>query len=116
MKRYIDDYILMLEDKIKNKDFDKNLQDDVLIKINFFNKERIIHLIITLFYALFAILFVCHIKESIMYLIFAVFMMCFLIPYIIYYFKLEARVQYLYKLYFQTKNSDWVLNFLTALY
>lgn len=39
MKRYIDDYILMLEDKIKNKDFDKNLQDDVLIKINFFNKE-----------------------------------------------------------------------------
>ena len=106
MKRYIDDYILMLEDKIKNKDFDKNLQDDVLIKINFFNKERIIHLIITLFYALFTILFVCHIKESIMYLIFAVFMMCFLIPYIIYYFKLEARVQYLYKLYFQTKNSD----------
>ncbi len=106
MKKYIDDYILMLEEKIKNKDVDQKLWDDVLIKIDFFNKERIIHLLITLFYALFAILFACHIKESIMYLIFALFMMCFLIPYIIYYFKLEARVQYLYKLYDQTKNSD----------
>ena len=106
MKKYIDDYILMLEEKIKNKDVDQKLWDDVLIKIDFFNKERIIHLLITLFYALFAILFACHIKESIMYLIFALFMMCFLISYIIYYFKLEARVQYLYKLYDQTKNSD----------
>ena len=106
LKKYIDDYILMLEEKTKKKDINQNLYEDVLIKINFFNKERIIHLFITLFYALFAILFVCHIKESIMYLIFAVFMMCFLIPYIIYYFKLEARVQYLYKLYDQIKNSD----------
>ena len=106
MKKYIDDYILMLEEKIKNKDVDQKLWDDVLIKIDFFNKERIIHLLITLFYALFAILFACHIKESIMYLIFALFMMCFLIPYIIYYFKLEARVQYLYKIYDKLKNSD----------
>ena len=44
--------------------------------------------IYTLFYALFAILFVCHIKESIMYLIFAIFMMCFLIPYIIIIYKM----------------------------
>ena len=106
MKKYIDDYILMLEEKIKKQNFDQELKDDVLIKIKFFNQERIIHLLITLFYALFAILFACHIKESIMYLLFAIFMMCFLIPYIIYYFKLEARVQYLYKLYDKIKNSD----------
>ena len=106
MKKYIDDYILMLEEKIKKQNFDQELKDDVLIKINFFNQERIIHLFITLFYALFAILFACHIKESIMYLLFAIFMMCFLIPYIIYYFKLEARVQYLYKLYDKIKNSE----------
>lgn len=106
MKKYIDDYILMLEEKIKRKEVDLKLQEDVFIKIDFFNKERMIHLFITLFYALFAVLFACHIKESIIYLIFALFMMCFLIPYIIYYFKLEARVQYLYKLFDQIKNSD----------
>ena len=106
LKKYIDDYILMLEEKIKEKRKDDKLQEDVLIKIDFFNKERIIHLLITLFYAVFTILFVCHIKDSIIYLIFAFFMICFLIPYIIYYFKLEARVQYLYKLYDKIKNSD----------
>lgn len=106
MKKYIDDYILILEEKVKEKSADEELQKDVLIKIDFFNKERIIHLLITLFYAVFAILFVCHIKDSVMYLIFALFMICFLIPYIIYYFKLEARVQYLYKLYDKIKNSD----------
>lgn len=106
MKKYIDDYIYELETKIKDKKIDSSLKDDVLIKIDFFNKERIIHLLITLFYAVFTILFVCHIRESVIYLIFALFMVCFLIPYIIYYFKLEARIQYLYKLYDQIKNSD----------
>ncbi len=106
MKKYIDDYILMVEEKIKEKSVDQKLEEDMLIKIEFFNKERIIHLLITLFYAVFTILFVCHIRDSVMYLIFALFMVCFLIPYIIYYFKLESRVQYLYKLYDKIKNSD----------
>ena len=103
MKDYIDQYILELEKKLDRKELDKTLLDEVLIKIDFFNKERIIHLLITLFYALFAILFICHIKESIIYLIFAFFMICFLIPYIIHYFRLEARGQYLYKLYDKIK-------------
>ena len=106
LKKYIDDYIFMLEEKIKNNQKSDVLQNDILIKINFFNKERLIHLLITLFYALFTVLFICHIKDSLLYFIFALFMICFLIPYIIYYFKLEARVQYLYKLYDQIKNSD----------
>ena len=106
MKKYIDDYIYELEAKIKDKKIDSTLKDEVLIKISFFNKERIIHLLITLFYAVFTILFVCHIRESVIYLIFTLFMVCFLVPYIIYYFKLEARIQYLYKLYDKIKNSD----------
>lgn len=107
MKEYIDEYIKYLEEKIKNKQFDNELQEDLLIKIEFFNKERIIHLIITLFYALFTVLFICNIRYSVMYLIFALFMICFLLPYIIHYFRLEARVQYLYKLYDKIrKNSD----------
>lgn len=106
MKKYIDDYINELEERIKMQNTNNKLKEDVFIKINFFNKERLIHLLITLFYALFTILFVCHIKDSIIYFIFFLFMICFLIPYIIYYFKLEARVQYLYKLYDKIKNSD----------
>ncbi len=104
MKEYIDFYIREVEEKIKNKE--NNLEKEMLIKIDFFNKERLIHLIITLFYASFTVIFICHIKDSVIYFIFALFMICFLIPYIIYYFKLEARIKYLYKLYDQNKNGD----------
>ena len=106
MKQYIDLYIEDLEKKIKMKKVEQEVIEKLLIKIEFFNKERIIHLIITLFYALFTVIFICHIRVSILYLIFALFTICFLIPYIIYYFKLEARVQYLYKIYDKLKNSD----------
>lgn len=106
MRQYIDDYIQSLENKLKMKSVKPEVIDELLIKIEFFNKERIIHLIITLFYALFTVIFICHIRVSMLYLIFALFTICFLIPYIIYYFKLEARVQYLYKIYDKLKNSD----------
>ena len=106
MKKYMDNYIIDLEQKIEKKEVNQEVLEELLIKIEFFQKERIIHLMITLFYALFTVIFVCHIKDSIMYFIFALFMMCFLIPYIIHYFRLETRVQYLYKIYDKIKNSD----------
>ena len=106
MKKYMDNYIIDLEQKIEKKEVNQEVLEELLIKLEFFQKERIIHLMITLFYALFTVIFVCHIKDSIMYFIFALFMMCFLIPYIIHYFRLEARVQYLYQIYDKIKNSD----------
>lgn len=106
MNKYIDNYIKYVENIIDNKKATNDIIDDLVKKIDFFNKERIIHLIITLFYALFTVIFICHIRISVLYLICALFMICFLIPYIVYYFKLEAKVQYLYKLYDKIKNSD----------
>lgn len=106
MNKYIDNYIKYVENIIDNKKATNDIINDLVKKIDFFNKERIIHLIITLFYALFTVIFICHIRISVLYLICALFMICFLIPYIVYYFKLEAKVQYLYKLYDKIKNSD----------
>ena len=103
MKKYIDETIKNIEKRVDDKDIDKAFREDVLIKIDFFNKERIIHLIITLFYALFIVIFLCSASKSVIYLIFGLMLVCFLIPYIIYYFKLEARVQYLYRLYDKIK-------------
>ena len=73
MKQYIDLYIEDLEKKIKMKKVEQEVIEELLIKIEFFNKERIIHLIITLFYALFTVIFICHIRVSILYLIFVFF-------------------------------------------
>lgn len=67
MKRYIDCYINLLEARIKYKKIDSSLKDDVLIKINFFNKERIIHLIITLFY-LYLLFYLYVILENLLFI------------------------------------------------
>lgn len=103
MKNYLYDYIAFVEDQIKeNKRKDlKKVQEDLLIKISFFQHERIIHLVITLFYALIFLIFMALISLSYLFFIPTFILMIFLIFYIIHYFRLENGVQYLYKLYDQ---------------
>ena len=56
MKKYIMDYLEYVE---KNKEkADKKFIEEHLIKINFFQHERLIHLLVTLFYTLFFIIFI----------------------------------------------------------
>ena len=59
MKKYLFDYIKEIDNLLNDKE--KISNDDIqkhLIKIQFFQHERLIHLLVTLFYALFTILFV----------------------------------------------------------
>ena len=94
MKKYLYSYIKYVED---NK---KKINDcDMIIKINFFQHERLIHLIITLFYCLMFLIFLVLITLSYVFIIPAALLMIFLICYIIHYFLLENGIQYLYKLY-----------------
>ena len=100
MKKYIEDFIKEIETKIENKD--KFKEQDIIIlkdKIAYFQHERLIHLLVTLFYAIFLIAFIF---LSILFPLF--FIPClaniiFLIFYVKHYFFLENSVQYLYKLY-----------------
>jgi hypothetical protein len=70
-----------------------------LIKINFFQHERIIHLYVTLFYGLLFIVFLG--LGFVHYMFFPVFIivLVFLAFYVVHYFRLENGVQYLYKQY-----------------
>ena len=52
MKKYLDDYIKELENKKNKIDI-----EELKTKISFFQHERLIHLIVTLFFSLFAIIF-----------------------------------------------------------
>lgn len=92
MLKYINDFIKKVEEG-------NVIKEEILIKINFFQHERFIHLIITLFYALITLIFLALISISYIFIIPTVPLFIFLICYIIHYFKLENRVQYLYKLY-----------------
>ena len=102
MKRYLYDYIKYVEANKKKVDI-----SDMVVKINFFQHERLIHLLITLFYCLMFLIFLVLISLSYVFIIPAALLMIFLICYIIHYFLLENGVQYLYKLYDEVaKNSS----------
>lgn len=96
MRKYILEYLKFLEDK------DNFTKQDVLIlkdKINYFNHERLIHLLVTLFFGIFTLFFL--VLGMISYIFLIAFAMCliFLIFYIRHYFFLESAVHYLYKAY-----------------
>ena len=102
MKKYLYDYIKYVEANKKKVDI-----SDMVVKINFFQHERLIHLLITLFYCLMFLIFLVLISLSYVFIIPAALLMIFLICYIIHYFLLENGVQYLYKLYDEVaKNSS----------
>ena len=101
MKNYIQSYIKYVDDILdNNKRVNyKKLKEEHLIKISFFQHERIVHLLVTLFYALFSILFIFLSIKFIIFLFISVLLLIFLIFYVVYYFWLENNVQYLYRQY-----------------
>lgn len=101
MKKYLYDYIKNIDLILKeNKKVDyKKLKEEHLIKIKFFQHERLIHLIVTLFYALFTFIVFSFIKIFLPFIFIALILLIFLIFYVVLYFRLENGVQYLYKQY-----------------
>lgn len=103
MKNYLFDYIKEIDKLIDNKKINKDIIDNHLIKIQFFQHERLIHLLVTIFYALIYLIFMALGFVHYLFFIIAAILLVFLICYIIHYFKLENGVQYLYKQYDKMK-------------
>ena len=100
MRKYIENYIKELEDKINKKH--KFSEKEIIIlkdKINYFNHERLIHLLVTLFYVIFTFIFLGLGLLSSLFLIPFFIGIIFLVFYIRHYFFLENAVQYIYTLY-----------------
>ncbi len=96
MRMYMNEYIKTIE---KKDNFSKDEVEELVLKIKFFQHERLIHLIVTFFFALFAIIFLALGMISYVFLIPFVLLIIFVILYIFHYFYLENSVQYMYKLY-----------------
>ena len=97
MKKYLKEYVAEM-DKILESDVDNITEviDKHLIKINFFHHERLIHLLVTLAYAIMAIISFIASTTTPMFVFVGVILVLFLIPYVLHYFFLENNVQYLY--------------------
>ena len=96
----MDNYIKEIEEKIKNEDtFKEKDKENFKNKILYFQHERLIHLLVTLFYALFLIGFIFLSMSYIFFIIPCFGILIFLFFYVRHYFYLENMVQYMYTLY-----------------
>ncbi len=109
LKKYFGEYIASVIAALENECTDFHaLKAEMLIKIAFMQHERLIHLLVTILFAL--LMFLCligfFISENIGILAAAVLMLALLIPYIAHYYFLENGVQKLYSLYDKACEKD----------
>ena len=107
MKKKLSVYIQELEEEIKEKKIESN-PEDVLEWIQFYQHERLIHLIVTFFVGIGCILFLLGTLafETISLLLLFLLTLCLFIPYIFYYYYLENNLQKLYDIYFEIKKAN----------
>ena len=103
MKDYMKEHISNIDNIIKEKN-KKNIDSVIsehLLKIQFFQHERLIHFLVTMLFALmFLITFLYSLSNiSLGLLLLDGLFMALLIPYIFHYYYLENSVQYMYKQY-----------------
>lgn len=97
------EHIKEIDEYIKNnnkKDIDKIINDH-LIKIQFYQHERLVHFLVTMLFAImFLITFLYSLNNiSLGIIVLDIMFFVLLVPYIFHYYNLENSVQYMYKQY-----------------
>ena len=107
MKNYMKEHIsnidnIIKEGKVKNLD---SIIEDHLIKIKFFQHERLIHFLVTMLFAImFLMVFLFSLNNmSIGIFLLDLLLLALLVPYIFHYYYLENSVQYMYEQYDKLK-------------
>ncbi len=110
MEKKLRDYIVYIETLIAKQEVwdvgehDK-VQRDMLVQIGFFQHERLIHLIVTVTFAILTVgsLIACLLLQMLALYCLTLLLIILLIPYIRHYYILENGVQKLYALYEEMK-------------
>lgn len=101
MKVKLSELIIDSMNTIDKKDFDKDFLDNLLVWISFFQHERFVHLLVTVFVGICSILFLLsslYFGNLPLLLLFIITFALF-VPYIFHYYNLENGVQKLYDIY-----------------
>ena len=104
MREYLGEYVKEIDKKIKEKNITEKDIENHLTKIEFFQHERLIHLLVTLTYGIFLFLSVIIFTKIWLFVIVIYIALIFLLFYVRHYFFLENNVQYLDKQYDKMKN------------
>lgn len=86
----------------------RKTERELLIRIGFYQHERLIHLLVMLAFAAFTAvaLVLAVILQTLLFFVLAALLLILLIPYIGHYYFLENSVQKLYKQYYIIKDKD----------
>lgn len=107
MKKVLTAYLEFVEKELSKKYPNKNLAENILTEISFFQHERLVHLIVTVFAGISTIIFLIsfiYFEKLSLLLLFLITLLLF-IPYIFHYYFLENGIQKLYSLYWKAKGK-----------
>ena len=104
MKNEIKEYLSEVELRLKDADsVDDAFIWEMLTRIGFYQHERLVHLIVTMTFAVMTVLsfFMLVTSYSLAALLLSLLFLGLVIPYIYHYYFLENSTQKLYRLYYQ---------------
>lgn len=105
MKNEVKEYLEAVRQKVGEKDVTEEFSAELLTRIGFYQHERLIHLIVTMTFAIMTVIsfFMLVQSGSITSLLLSLLFLALVIPYIYHYYFLENSVQELYRLYYKTQ-------------
>ena len=100
-QRYVAEELAKAKQQAADPDVDKKaLAQQLLVRIGFYQHERLIHLIVTMSFAIFFLLSLILVSINVYFLALSVLLLVLLVPYIAHYYFLENSTQELYKVYY----------------
>ncbi len=110
MKKEISAYIELVKKRVSEKKIDSDFISEMLIRIKFYQHERLIHLIVTMTFAIMTVIsfFMLITEGGTGAALLSLLFLGLAIPYVMHYYFLENSVQALYKLYYEAReiNND----------
>lgn len=105
MKKEISAYMDFVRLQIKEKNVTNEFLEMLLTRIKFYQHERLIHLIVTMTFAIMTVIsiFMLVTEGTAAAVLLSVLFLCLTVPYVMHYYFLENSVQALYKLYYEAK-------------
>lgn len=101
MKNEIKEYKELILQQAKDPETDKKeLAEKLLVRIGFYQHERLIHLIVTMSFGVFFLLSLILAFSNAYFLALSALLLILLVPYIVHYYFLENSTQELYKVYY----------------
>ena len=101
MKNEIKEYKEYILKQAKDPETDKKeLAEKLLVRIGFYQHERLIHLIVTMSFGIFFLLSLILAFSNAYFLALSALLLILLVPYIAHYYFLENSTQELYKVYY----------------